>query len=287
MLYLRPASCDSACFRKISWKIFKPKDIIQSHLAFSLTCFPSEHSIDKALPTQIQIGQERLGIESHDAKVCGWKVRTTWLEQVRGSKSEMRRKRILNSRWVGSVVVGFLVVLGTLLGQVPASSPGKGGTDVTELDLKTAFAFPGVEVAAPIYLTPGDGVQVGSLKFDVTFSNPFLSFARLELTSRRLQPIADKSIATWGPAEGKELVVSVEIANERNNKALPEGPIGRLVFMISSEAPAGQTMLDVENLSVRTVFGEQVLRVRSSGSTVTILDPAEDSLEMACFFYMH
>ena len=80
--------------------------------------------------------------------------------------------------------------------------------------------------------------------------------------------------------------MSIEISKEGDNKALPDGPIGWLMFKISSEAQAGETMFTLENVRVRTVSGE-ALRVRSSGSTVTILDPTNDSLVLACFFYMH
>jgi len=196
----------------------------------------------------------------------------------------MKLKRILRRPLEGSLIAWFLMVSGTLLAQVPASSPQQSETGVTELNLKMALAFPGTEVAAPIYLTPGYGLQVGSLKFDVSFSNPSLSFTRLDLASRRLQPIANISNATWEP--GDQSVVSIEISNEGDNKALPDGPIGWLMFKLSSEAQAGETMFTLENVRVRTVSGE-ALRVRSSGSTVTILDPTNDSLVLACFFYMH
>ena len=197
----------------------------------------------------------------------------------------MKLQRILRRPLEGSLIAWFLMASGTLLAQVPASPPQQLETGVTELNLKIAFAFPGAEVAAPIYLTPGYGLQVGSLQFDVRFSNPSLSFTRLDLASRRLQPIANISTATW--ERGDPSVVSIEISNEGNNKALPDGPIGWLMFELSSEAQPQETMFTLENVRVRTVSGEQALRVRSSGSTVTILDPTSDTLAIACFFYMH
>jgi hypothetical protein len=150
------------------------------------------------------------------------------------------------------------------------------------VSLKATVGGPGSEIRVPIYLDSGDNT-LASLSFRVSFSNPPLSFVKLEVASRRLEPIARNSKASI--VVGEAGLVEIELSNEK--APFPDGPLGWLIFRVSDPAEAKEVPLGLLRPSARASSGENIENVKTEGASVVLVVEEEMKTLTSCFFYMH
>lgn len=155
-------------------------------------------------------------------------------------------------------------------------------TGFPEISLKTTVATPGSEIRVPVYLDPG-GAKVGGLRFRVRFPSAQLSFLKLEIASRGLEPAASASKA--GLVPGQNGVLQVEMSNQE--KPLPEGPLGWLSFHVASDSTVDELSLELVEPAAHSLSGDPIARVDASDTKVFLVDEAAAEALTSCFFYMH
>lgn len=164
-----------------------------------------------------------------------------------------------------AAVVSARVLLALVIAAgIPARGAAAQDASAAAVSLKTAVGIPGTEARVPIYLEAGDSA-IRSVTFAVSFPGPLLSFIRLELASRSLQPVAERSTAA---IEGKEGLLTVEMSNDE--KPLPAGPLGWLVFRLSAKVDTEALTLALQRPSARIVPGDRVYLTRATCKGRTI-----------------
>jgi hypothetical protein len=150
------------------------------------------------------------------------------------------------------------------------------------LSLKSTIGSPGSEVRIPVYLEPGD-TKILSLTFRVSFRPEDLAFVRLELASRRLEPVAKTSRAAM--VEGESNLLEISLSNDA--EPLPTGPLGWLIFRLADTVPVKELAVGLSRLSARAASGEDLARVELNDAKILVITKEEAETVTACFFYMH
>jgi hypothetical protein len=150
------------------------------------------------------------------------------------------------------------------------------------ISLQTAVGGPARDVRVPIYLESGNE-RVASLTFNVSFPSPPFSFVKLEVASRRLEPVAE-TVKTR-VVEGAPDVVEVELSHPKN--PFPDGPLGWLIFHVVEKAEAKEWPLEVLRPVANTASGEKLPEVKAEGAKVVLVVEEELKTLTSCFFYMH
>jgi hypothetical protein len=166
-----------------------------------------------------------------------------------------------------------------------AAGPGIGSRSAqpaTVVALKSTIGSPGSEIRVPLYLEPGEA-KVASLAFRVSFPAERLTFVKLDLASRRLEPVAKVSRAVL--VEGESSLLDVRLANEA--EPIPAGPLGWLVFRVGDDVPVEDLTLGISRLSGSDLSGSDLDRLEGTDAKVLLITRGAAESVLACFFYMH
>ena len=153
------------------------------------------------------------------------------------------------------------------------------------LNLGFDQSVPGDQTFIAVMFSTADGVEIGKIITEITYSREILSFKE----ARRGLPInaidAELSTRVKDDDQNSENSILEIVIASKAGEAIPAGTLVNLTFMISPEAPTLQTIV-LENRSEAFTTDDPPERVE-----LTTTDGEIESLDIpalfACFFYMH
>jgi hypothetical protein len=163
-------------------------------------------------------------------------------------------------------------------------------TKATRISLASSSGTPGSSVVVPIYLTPGEGVQVGRLKITVTFVSANLKFDKLErgiaaemggvkVTSDLKLDKNDKGLET------STLVLEAE-APASPKKPIPAGLLAYLAMKISETGRPAKVSLRTTAEGSDLASNKPLANLRAVDAEVEVMAPGTQPV-IACFFFSH
>ena len=172
----------------------------------------------------------------------------------------------------------------------------KGAIDpknTTRLELASNIGPPGAVVVIPIYFTPAQGVEVGSLKLEVHFVSAFLKFEKFEGGPAAKMGNVDLSsnVKVGKNEQGMEVstltVLASFLSSELPKNGIPAGILGYLTMRLSEKAPPA-AVIRLRTVAEGTELGSnkplQNLRT-SDGNVEVFWVDAPPSVN--CFFFSH
>ncbi len=163
---------------------------------------------------------------------------------------------------------------------------------ITRITLGTITGIPGTVVLVPVYFTPAEGVDVGSVKLEVNFVSANLKFEKIERGLAAETGNVDLSAKVKEDKNENGVDTStVTIQASLPNSAIPKKgiPGGLLAHMLLRISETGRPA----NITLRTVFEAAELgttnplkNVRSFDAQVEVVAPGSQPA-VACFFFSH
>ena len=160
----------------------------------------------------------------------------------------------------------------------------------TRVALASTAGTPGTSVVVPVYFTPAEGVEVGSLQLDVSFVSVNLKFEKVErgpaAESGNLDLTAQvKSEKNEKGIESSKLTILTSFP-EPPKKGIPTGLLAYLTFRIGGDVKASSISLTT-SAEAKPIGSDTILKqLRTFDTKVEILAPGTLPLT-ACFFFSH
>jgi len=195
----------------------------------------------------------------------------------------MRSKRGIAIRFVVPIFV--ICLANTAKAQVAQAKPEA----PIRLTVGRTDGPPQSEVTVQAFLSADRNVKVALISMNITFPNRLVSFIRAEKTGlieavgteMKVEVEAD----AYDPNKSILKLTLSTLEEGGSGKALPEGPIAEIAFMILDEAQPG-TDITLKN-EAHVVAAEDPLKqlepVLAEDGVISVIE----SLIFSCFFYMH
>jgi hypothetical protein len=194
------------------------------------------------------------------------------------------------------MLLPVVVALGTcpiLLAQTPAP-PKQQPVDksATRVVLGGSSGTPGTAVVVPVYFTPGEGVQVGRLKLEVSFVSANMKFDKIERgISAEMDDVDLKSdLKTAKNDKGVETstltIDAVFPTDKQGKKGISAGLLGYITLNISESGRPANITLRASAEASELGSGKPVANVKAQEAQVEVLAPGTQPA-VACFFFNH
>ena len=162
-----------------------------------------------------------------------------------------------------------------------SQTPSEPESPPTRITLGAAVGLAGQEVSLQAFLSTSDPIGIGQLTAEIVFPSSQLTFLEIEPTYLAEQVEARLS------AQVAESRVQISIAVPQDKrKALLQGPIAFLRFMISAHAEAGTVEILAERVEMKDLDGQPLEVAQRSEAHINIVSPEMIPL-FTCFFYLH
>jgi len=150
---------------------------------------------------------------------------------------------------------------------------------------------PGQVVVVPIYYTPPQGVEVGSLKLEIKFVSVNLKYEKIEpgiaaetaevgVSGNLLVGKDEKDVET------STLTVSASSPPGGTQKAVPSGLLAYLTLRISETGRPATITLHTKVEAAELETNKKLDSIRSADGTVEVLATGSEPL-VSCFFFTH
>jgi hypothetical protein len=172
-------------------------------------------------------------------------------------------------------------------GQDAAASNSSAGANVV---LGGTEGTPGEVVVVPIYFTPPQGVQVGSLKIVVNFVSANLKYDKLErgIAAEMADAEVKGDLTTAKNANDVEESTLTVLASApaTGNASIPSGLLAYISLHLQETARPANITLRTKVEAAELKSNKSLDQVRSADGTVEVIAPGSEPL-VACFFFTH
>ena len=150
---------------------------------------------------------------------------------------------------------------------------------------------PGEAVVVPIYFTPAEGTQAGTLKIQVNFVSANLKFGKIErgiaaetgnieLASDRQTSKNDKGVET------STVTIAAKVTSPDSKKGIPSGLLGYMTLNISEQGRPAVITLRASGEGTALGSNKPLQNLRAVEASVEVLAPGTQPA-VACFFFNH
>ncbi len=194
-------------------------------------------------------------------------------------------------------VIGILMGAGCFTAAV-AQQASRGSQEKNQpknapkLTLGDSDGTPGGSVVVPIYLAPAEGVELGQIKFDVSFVSKNLKYSNVK-----------KGMA----AESGNVEIHAELKEEKNDKGLetsmlsivasipqpkpgqkgiPAGLLGYITFKVNEGAGPANITLHTTAEAAELGTRKPIPNLKTADAQVDVLAAGSEPL-YSCFFFSH
>ena len=148
---------------------------------------------------------------------------------------------------------------------------------------------PQSEVTVQAFLSADGNLKVASISMNITFPNRLVSFIRVDKTglieAMETQMEVEVEVHAYDPNKSILKLTLSTLEEGESGKALPEGPIAEIAFIILDEAQPGTDITLKNEAHVVAVEDplKQIEPVIAEDGAIWVIE----SLIFSCFFYMH
>lgn len=197
---------------------------------------------------------------------------------------------------------GLLVVMMSLAGLVrfaaaqdqkqEAKQEQMDAKNTTRVTLGGTSGTPGTSVVVPIYFTPAEGKEVGSLKLGVNFISRNVKYSRLdagiaaEMGGVDLHPEIKEGKNEQGLETTAVTIVASFPGPTPPPKGIPAGLLGYLTFQISESAKPASIALRATVEATELGANKPVQNLRAFDAQLDVIAPGSEPM-VVCFFFTH
>lgn len=197
-----------------------------------------------------------------------------------------------------SVVVLSLVLSGWFRiasGQRTSGEAQQGSPETRKaprVTLAGASGTPGSSAVVPIYFAPGEGVEVGQLRLEITFVSRNLKFARLargtaaELGNVNVRHELREEKSEQGLENSTLTIVASAAESANRQKGIPGGLLAYITLKVNEGAGPANITLRTAAEGRELASGDPLESLEVMSDHVEILAPGSEPL-VSCFFFSH
>lgn len=197
-----------------------------------------------------------------------------------------------NTRTISAIraAVAIMIFVARLYAQDGGGKTSEERPDpkVTRIALRGSSGMPGSLVAVPIYFTPAQGVEVGSIELKVSFVSANLKFDKfqpgvaIELGDLKWE----NDVSTAKDETGAETTSLKIRILPSSSKGIPEGLLGYIILKIAETGRAAKINLATTARATEFRSKQDLTSVQAVDARIEVLAPSTGPA-VTCFFFSH
>ena len=202
-------------------------------------------------------------------------------------------RTVPNGRVVVSVFPGTVNLIAyRFVNQEQSNSGDSSDTQATRVTVGSTSGTPGASVVVPIYFTPADGVQVGTLKIVIKYVSANLKFSKVDMgIAAEVGGVLLSTEANDGNNDAGIDTQTVGVSagfppSQKSENGIPPSLLGYLNMRIDEDGRPASITLNVTANATELGTDKALEHLRISNGTVEVIAPGGEPA-VNCFFFSH